>query len=85
MKVTIIDYGMGNLFSVQRAVEVCGVTNITLGTTPDDIIGADCLILPGVGAFKESCGFSGADKGLFRLRETLIGHLPGGADACNYW
>ena len=30
MKVTIIDYGMGNLFSVQRAVEICGVTNITL-------------------------------------------------------
>ncbi|HDZ81392.1 MAG TPA: imidazole glycerol phosphate synthase subunit HisH [Roseobacter sp.] len=53
MKVTIIDYGMGNLFSVQRAVEICGVTNITLGTTPDDIIGADCLILPGVGAFKD--------------------------------
>lgn len=53
MKVTIVDYGMGNLYSVQRAVEVCGITNITIGSTPGDLEDADRLILPGVGAFKD--------------------------------
>lgn len=53
MKVTIIDYGMGNLFSVQRAIEVSGTTDVTLGTTPEDVATADRLILPGVGAFKD--------------------------------
>jgi imidazole glycerol-phosphate synthase subunit HisH len=53
MKVTIVDYGMGNLYSVQRAVEVCGITNVTIGSTPSDLAEADRLILPGVGAFKD--------------------------------
>ena len=51
-KAAIIDYGMGNLDSVSRAVEECGgdplVTN-----QKKDIENASLLILPGVGAFSE--------------------------------
>lgn len=53
MKVTIVDYGMGNLYSVQRAVEVCGITDVTIARTPDDLKRTDRLVLPGVGAFRD--------------------------------
>ena len=49
-KVVIIDYGVGNLLSVQRAVEECGAEAIT-SSEPDVIIQAKRVILPGVGAF----------------------------------
>lgn len=49
-KVAIIDYGVGNLLSVQRAVEACDVEVIT-SSEADIIAQADRVILPGVGAF----------------------------------
>jgi imidazole glycerol-phosphate synthase subunit HisH len=49
-KVVIVDYGVGNLLSVQRAVEECGAEAIT-SYEPDVISQADRVILPGVGAF----------------------------------
>lgn len=48
--VTVIDYGMGNLDSVKRALEVCGGV-VTITSDPNKIIKAERLILPGVGAF----------------------------------
>ena len=49
-KVVIVDYGVGNLLSVQRAVEECGAEVIT-SSEPDVIARAERVILPGVGAF----------------------------------
>lgn len=49
-KVVIVDYGVGNLLSVQRAAEECGAEVIT-SSEPDVIARADRVILPGVGAF----------------------------------
>jgi glutamine amidotransferase len=51
LKITIIDYGVGNLYSVKRALEVCGGSNICISSNPSDILDADRVILPGVGAF----------------------------------
>ncbi|MDF2500960.1 MAG: hisH [Anaerosporomusa subterranea] len=52
MKVTIIDYGLGNLLSIQRAFEYCGAeVNITQNSC--DILTADRLVLPGVGAYQD--------------------------------
>jgi len=48
--VTVIDYGMGNLYSVSRAFEHCGA-NVHVTSDPDDISSATRLVLPGVGAF----------------------------------
>ena len=49
--ITIIDYGMGNLRSVQKAFEkYC--SNVVVSSSVNDIIKADKIILPGVGAFK---------------------------------
>ncbi len=51
-RVTIVDYGMGNLLSVARAFEHRGAA-VTLGETPEEIMRAESLVLTGVGAFAD--------------------------------
>lgn len=51
MKIVIIDYGLGNLFSVKNAIEKNGITPI-ISNDYDTILTADGVILPGVGSFK---------------------------------
>jgi glutamine amidotransferase len=50
LNVTIVDYGVGNLFSVRKALEKCGA-NVVLSADPDVLLKSDRLVLPGVGAF----------------------------------
>jgi glutamine amidotransferase len=49
-EVTVIDYGAGNLLSVQRGLEHCGA-EVTLTADPEQILAAKRVVLPGVGAF----------------------------------
>lgn len=49
-KVSVVDFGAGNLGSVCRALDHLG-RDVTLASTADGILSADRLILPGVGAF----------------------------------
>jgi len=49
-EITIIDYGMGNILSVQRGFEHCGA-KVILTSNPDQILSAKRVVLPGVGAF----------------------------------
>ena len=51
--IVIVDYGMGNLKSIQRGLEKVGA-NVTLSLDPDVLSKASHLVLPGVGAFGES-------------------------------
>lgn len=51
--VTIIDYGMGNLYSARKACEYWGFET-ELVNDPEKVLHAEKLILPGVGAFGES-------------------------------
>ena len=51
MNVVIIDYGMGNIKSIIGALRYLGVDKIKVSNNSKDIIEADKLILPGVGAF----------------------------------
>ena len=60
---TIVDYGVGNLFSVRSALEKCGVDKVIFAKTASQIIEADRLILPGVGAFSNGMN-SLAEMGL---------------------
>jgi glutamine amidotransferase len=50
VKVALIDYGIGNLRSVQKALEHVGAT-VTLTEDADTILATDKVVLPGVGAF----------------------------------
>lgn len=52
-KIVIVDYGVGNLYSVQRALEVCGASDICISSDPTEVLIADRVILPGVGAFAD--------------------------------
>jgi imidazole glycerol-phosphate synthase subunit HisH len=52
-RICILDYGMGNLRSVEKALEHVGAT-ATIANDPETIRAADGLILPGVGAFPKA-------------------------------
>ncbi len=49
----IVDYGMGNLFSVSKALERLGA-DYFISADQDELINADALILPGVGSFRDA-------------------------------
>ena len=63
-RIVIIDYGLGNLRSVQKGLEHVGASPAISGN-PEDILAADGIILPGVGAFVD------AMKCLVPLKETI--------------
>jgi glutamine amidotransferase len=66
--VTVVDYGIGNLFSVRQALERCGA-NVQLTADAASIAAAERLILPGVGAFAD--GMRGLhDRGLIDVLRT---------------
>jgi glutamine amidotransferase len=49
-RIAILDYGMGNLRSVEKALEHVGAT-ARISSDPTEVRAADGLVLPGVGAF----------------------------------
>jgi glutamine amidotransferase len=49
--VTVVDYGIGNLLNVLRALEYCGATVQVVDKAGAAGLNADRLVLPGVGAF----------------------------------
>ena len=48
--ITVLDYGSGNIHSAVRALERVGA-NVTLSSKSSDVLEADGLVVPGVGAF----------------------------------
>ncbi len=52
-KVAIVDYGMGNLFSVKQACAHAGLDGF-ITSSRQDVLDADAVILPGIGAFADA-------------------------------
>ena len=52
-KIAIIDYGMGNTFSIQCALKNVGLDSIVT-SKKKQILNSDAIILPGVGAFPKA-------------------------------
>ncbi len=50
MTIAIVDYGMGNLFSIYNALDYVGGSPKIVGE-PDELAGAEGIVVPGVGAF----------------------------------
>ena len=70
-RVAIINYGLGNLRSVEKATEkVGGTPQIT--SSPEDLKAADAIILPGVGAFRD------AQANLRELTPTVLEQVEAG-------
>jgi glutamine amidotransferase len=67
---TIVDYGSGNLRSVQKAFERLG-HSAAITSDPDVVASAERLVLPGVGAFGDAMRELGA-RGLI---EPIVAHL----------
>ena len=75
MSVAIIDYGVGNLRSVEKAFHAGGVEAV-VSSDVDVLRAADGLVLPGVGAFR-ACMEALAERGFDRLvRERVEGGTP---------
>ena len=67
-KIAVIDYGMGNLHSVSKALEEVSINEDILVTSEPELIKtADKIVLPGVGAIKD-CLEAFSDE----LRQTTI-------------
>ena len=64
--VAIVDYGMGNLYSVQSACEYAGMS-ARITTSSKAILNSEAVILPGVGAFGDAM----ANLKKLKLIETL--------------
>jgi glutamine amidotransferase len=64
-RIAILDYGMGNLRSVEKALEHVGVT-ATISNDVGEVRAADGVILPGVGAFP---------RAMERIRELGLDEL----------
>lgn len=68
--VTIIDYGMGNIHSVQKALEFVGAKTLVTNN-PKDLAGCTQVVLPGVGAFGDAI----SELKKQGLIEALITHI----------
>ena len=69
--IAVIDYGVGNLFSVAKAVEAVGAS-VEITGDAQKIRAADKLILPGVGAFGD-CMKNLRERGLDEVIKEQIG------------
>jgi len=70
--ICVLDYGMGNLRSVEKALEHVGV-RATIAADAETVRAADGLILPGVGAFPkamEGVRARGLDELIFERRDA---------------
>jgi glutamine amidotransferase len=72
-RIVIVDYGMGNLRSVQKAFEKLGNSAI-ITSDPDQLADADKLVLPGVGAFCDAIARLQEAK----LVEPMVDHVRAG-------
>ena len=50
-QIVVVDYGMGNLWSVLSALEFLGARPL-ISSNPADILKAEAILLPGVGSFR---------------------------------
>ena len=73
MRVTIFDYGAGNLHSLAKAIEGGGV-EVRIEEDPTLAIDTDALVLPGVGAFGAAAGRLA--PGRTAMREAIARGLP---------
>ncbi|MGK0254948.1 MAG: glutamine amidotransferase [Mariniflexile sp.] len=85
MKLIIIDYGAGNIKSIQFAFKRLGVDAI-LSNNPEEILAADKIIFPGVGEASSAMGMlkeSGLDVLIPNLKQPVLGICLGMQLLCN--
>jgi len=72
--IAIVDYGMGNLRSVQKGFEHAGVPDVVVTADPATVAAAGGIVLPGVGAFRDAAASLVATG----MREVLLERIAEG-------
>ncbi len=73
--VTVLDYGSGNVRSAVRALERAGAV-VALSAKPEDVLTADGLVVPGVGAFATVMKELKSVDGLRMIGRRVAGGRP---------
>lgn len=73
--VAVLDYGMGNLHSVAKALEHVGATRVVITDDVATIRAADRVVLPGQGAMRD-CMAAMHEHGIDHLVRELINEKP---------
>lgn len=78
MSLALIDYGAGNLHSVENALKAAGAGTVTVTADPDTVRSADRIVLPGVGAFGACMGALSALPGMVEAlgARVIAGGVP---------
>ena len=73
--IALIDYGAGNLHSVKNALLAAGAPSVAVTADPATVLGAQRIVLPGVGSFG-ACweGLSGIPGMIEALEERVLDH-----------
>lgn len=73
MRVTVLDYGAGNLHSLAKALTRAG-TSVAIEADPARAIDTDVLVLPGVGAFGSAAKALAPSRTM--VRDAIVAGLP---------
>ena len=82
LRVAVVDYGAGNLVSIEQALTFVGA-EVRVATGPDDLVDAEAVVVPGVGAAATGDG-AAATRRVSSIRisrwigagRPYLGHLP---------
>ena len=72
MTIAIVDYGAGNLRSVEKALARSGASDVVVTSAPEIVAGADRIVLPGDGAFPDCRAALGQASGLGEALEDAV-------------
>ena len=75
MSTAIVEYGVGNLFSLRSSLAHLGVESV-MASRPEALLGAERIILPGVGAFADAMARLEASGLVPALREAASRGTP---------
>jgi len=71
LSISLADYGVGNLHSLRKSLEICGA-KVTVVSDMKDLLNAECIAFPGVGAFDKTM------EKLLPYREQILDRLRSG-------
>jgi len=72
VSLALIDYGAGNLHSVYNALKAAGAADVVVTASPDVVVKADRIVLPGVGAFAHCMEALSAIDGMIDAMERRV-------------
>lgn len=71
--VALVDYGAGNLQSVRNALKAAGAQDVRVTSDPAEVLAAERIVLPGVGAFAHCMGALSAIPGMVDALDEATG------------